>query len=182
MKNYLILYYSKSGNSKFMAEKLALRLNCPSKRIIPWLDYLLFQIIISLFKLNIPTNISIDDIKQYDGIVIIGPVWAGQLVSPLRTVLKLCVNASKTIFFAVTCETKDEERDAKYGYNQVLKKARDFSIVYVKDAKAFSTTLVKGGNKPPVLKLSDKIKITEENYSDALKERLEDFALQIAAS
>lgn len=28
MKKYIILYYSKTGNSKFMAEKLAIALDC----------------------------------------------------------------------------------------------------------------------------------------------------------
>jgi flavodoxin len=182
MKNHLILYYSKSGNSKFIAEKLALRLKCDSKRIIPWMDYLLIQIILSLFRINIPTNITVDDVAKFDGIIIIGPVWAGQLVSPLRTVLKLCVNASKTIFFAVTCETKDEEEDTRFGHNQVLKKARDFSSQNVNEAAAFSTSLVKGGNNSPGSASSDKIKITEENYSDELKERVEAFALKIAST
>ena len=182
MKNYLILYYSKSGNSKFIAEKLAHRLNYPSKRIIPWMDYILIQILLSLMKFNIPTNISLEDLRKYDGTIIIGPVWAGQLVSPLRTVLKLCVDASKSIFFAVTCETKDEEEDTRFGHNQILKKALNFSSRFVKGAAAFSTSLVIGGEKLPHSPSSDKIKITEDNYSNALKERVEDFALKITSA
>ncbi len=179
MKNYVVLYYSKTGNSKFIAEKFALGLACDSKRIRPWMDNTLILLLLSMLKINIPTNIRMGDIRQYENIIIIGPVWAGQLVSPLKTVLKLSIRALKKTFFAVTCETKPAEKNTKYGYDQVLKKARDLSAKYVINTQAFSCSLVNVDKQSSSIKASGKIKITPTNYSDELKELVRNFISKV---
>jgi len=179
MKNYLVLYYSKTGNSKFIAEKLSQVLTCDAKMITPIIDNVFILYTLSLLNINIPTNIAAMDIREHDEIIIIGPIWGGQLISPLRTVLNKCIKASKNIHFAVTCETKEEDGDNKYGYAQVLKKASDLSNKYVKNVAAFSTSLVNFGDKSWSPKLSEKIKITEENFNSVLKSRVADFVKKI---
>lgn len=181
MKNYLVLYYSKTGNSEFIAQELSQKLACDSKRIIPVIDNVLILFLLSLVRINIPTNISVDDILSYDEVIVIGPVWGGQLISPLRTALNKSVKAFKDIHFAVTCETKDEERNNKYGYGQVLKKARDLGGKYLKNTDAFSMSLVNSVHKSKSPKLPEKIKLTEENFSEVLKSRVENFIVKIMA-
>ncbi|MFZ4796353.1 MAG: flavodoxin family protein [Bacteroidia bacterium] len=179
MKNYIILYYSKTNNSKFIAEKLSFELACKSKKITPIIDNVFLIFLLSMLKINIPTNISTKDLKQFDEVIIIGPIWGGQLISPLRTVLKKCVKASKNTHFALTCETKEEDKDSKYGYAQVIKQAIDFSNEYIKNVAAFSTSLINLDNKLQSLKITEKIKLTEENYNDDLKTRVKNFAIKI---
>ena len=182
MKNYLVLYYSKTGNSKFIAEKLASEIKCDILRIKPMIDNVLILFLLSLFKIKIPTNISIHDFSKYDEVIILGPIWGGQLVSPLRTVLQLSVKTLKNTHFAVTCETKEQDKETKYGYNQVLKIASEMSNQYVKCTEGFSTSLVNFSNKPFSVKLSEKIKITEENYQGILKDKVGNFALKIKSA
>ncbi|HUZ60129.1 MAG TPA: hypothetical protein VMU83_15250 [Hanamia sp.] len=179
MKKYLILYYSKTGNSQFIAEKLSKELGFNSKKIIPVMDSLAVLFLLSLMKIGIPTNISKKEIEGYDEVIILGPVWGGLLISPLRNTLKKCIKASKNIHFAVTCETKDDDKDKKYGYAKVLRKAKGLGGKFVRTMEAFSTALVNTDNKAWSPKLSEKIKITEENFNGALKSRLSDFAIQI---
>jgi flavodoxin len=182
MKTYLVLYYSKTGNSKFIADKLSHELACDSKEITPMFNSLLILFLLSLLRINIPTNIVIEDISKYDEIIIIGPIWGGLLISPLRTVLNKSLKASKNIYFSVTCETKEEDKDSKYGYSQVLKKARDLGGKFIKNTEAFPTSLVNFGNKQWSPKLSEKIKINEDNYSGVLKLRVENFANKIKST
>ena len=182
MKNYLVLYYSKTGNSQFIAEKLAKELWCPSKKITPIIDNIALLFLLSLLRINIPTNISDQDIQEYDEVILIGPIWGGLLVSPLRTVIKKCVRASKNIHFAVTCETKEEDKDKKYGSSQVLKKASDLGGKYVKNTEAFSTALINADNPSWSPKLSEKIKMTEDNYKGVLVSRVHDYASKIKAT
>jgi flavodoxin len=179
MKKYLILYYSKTGNSKFIAEKLSTELACNSKKIIPIIDSLAVLFLLSLMKIGITTNISKKEIEDYNEVIIIGPVWGGLLISPLRNTLKKCIKASKNIHFAVTCETKDEEKDNKYGYAKVLRQAEGLGGKFVRTTEAFSTSLVNLDNKAWSPKLSEKIKITEENFNGTIKSRLSDFAIKI---
>jgi flavodoxin len=181
MKN-IVLYYSKTGNSKFIAEKLTASLDCDIKRISPWFDNTFVLLLLSIFKINIPTNISLEDIRPYNNVIIIGPVWAGQLVSPLRTVLKLSINSKKNTHFAVTCETKVEDKNTKYGYNKVLNKASELSKQFVISTEAFSCSLVRDNNTPKNIKLADRIKISEKNYSNELKDLVRNFVTRIKTS
>ncbi len=182
MKQRLVLYYSKTGNSQFIAGKLAQELTCDSKRIIPLLDSVFILFLLSLLKINIATNISRSDLLKYDELILIGPIWGGLLISPLRIVLKKSIKASKNIHFAVTCESKDEDKNSKYGYNRVLKTASDLAGINLKNVEAFSTSLVNSGNKAWSPKLSEKIKITDENYAGIIKSRLEAFANKIKSA
>ena len=168
MKKYLILYYSKTGNSKFIAEKLSEELACDSKKIIPVIDSLAVLFLLSLMKIGIPTNISKKETEAYGELILVGPVWGGLLISPLRNTLKKCIRASKNIHFAVTCETKDEEKNNKYGYAKVLKEAEGLGGKFVRTTEAFSTSLVNPDNIAWSPKLSEKIKMTEENFNGIL--------------
>lgn len=179
MKKYLILYYSKTGNSKFIAEKLLTTLGGDLKKIKPAINNLFVLFLLSLIKIGISTNISKKEIEGYDEIIIIGPVWGGQLISPLRNTIKKCIKASKDIHFAVTRETKEEEKNKKYGYAKVLREAEVLGGKSIKTTAAFSTSLVNRDNKTWSPKLSEKIKFTEENFNDVLKSRVSDFAIKI---
>lgn len=179
MKKYLILFYSKTGNSKFIAEKLSIALDSDLKEIKPVINSLLVLFLLSLIKIGIPTNISKEDFENYDEIILVGPVWGGLLISPLRNTIKKCVKASRNMHFAVTCETKEEEKDNKYGYTKVLTKAKNLGGKFVQTTDAFSTSLVNINNKKWSPKLSEKIKITEENFNDLLKSRISYFESRI---
>lgn len=182
MKTYLLVFYSNTGNSKFIADKLSNELVCDSKEIIPMFKNPIILFLLSLLSINIPTNISKENIRKYDEIIIIGPIWAGLLISPLRTFIKKSIKASKNIHFSVTCETKEEDKNSKYGYIQVLTKASNLGGKFFKNTAAFSTSLANTENKSLTTKLDEKIKLTEENYSEILKLRVKDFAKKIKST
>lgn len=179
MKRFIILYYSKTGNSKFLAEKLSTALSSDCKEIKPVMNKLAFLFLISLMRISIPTNISKNDFAQFTDVVIIGPVWGGLLISPLRNALNKCRNAMKNIHFALTCETGDDKKYEKYGYVHILKEAERLGGGCVKNTEAFPTTLVNNDSKPWSPKLSEKIKFTDENFTEALQKRLTDFVAKI---
>jgi len=179
MKKYIILYYSKTGNSRLIAEKLSRELSCDLGMVQPKLNYTGLLFLISLLKIPIPTNISTNRIKEYEEIIVIGPIWGGLLIAPLRAILKKCFNLSKPVHFAVTCETSEDEKDNKYGYNQVLKSTRELGGHLVRTTAAFSTSLIKGYGRKSKKNITVKTKFTEENFSIELKERLHDFKNKI---
>lgn len=178
MKKYLILYYSKTGNSKFIAEKLSSALDCDIKQLNPAINNLLLLYLLSLLKINVAIGISRKDVEEYKEVIILGPIWGGLLISPLRSILKKCVNASKLIHFAVSCETPEEEKDSKYGYAQVLREAENIGGALIRTTGAFSTALVKGGREASNV-LVEKTKFTEENFKGAIRLRFDDFLTKI---
>jgi len=175
MKKILILCYSKTGNSHFIAKKISSILNCDLVMVHPWLNYTGLLFLISLLKICIPTNISKKRINEIQEVITIGPVWGGLLISPLRTIIKRCEQLSKPIHFAVTCETSEGNKDNKYGYNHVLNSAKEIGGLLVKNTAAFSTSLITGYDGKITTDITAKAKITEENFSDKLKERLDSF-------
>lgn len=179
MKRYNVLFYSNTGNSQFIAEKLAAELNCKTQKIRPSVDSVFILFLLSLLKLGISVNVSPENISKADEVIVIGPIWGGQLIAPLRTAIKVCVKASKKIHFAVSCETKDGEKDSKYGYAQVLKKAMELGAGYVQNTEAFSTDLVNMDGKSWSAKPGEKIKISAQNYEGPLRSRVEDFVRKI---
>lgn len=177
MKKYLVLYYSKTGNSKFLAEQAADVLDCDIKEIIPAINNLLVLYLLSFLKVAIPIGIKEKDLAPYEEVIILGPIWGGLLISPLRKILKECVKASKVIHFAVSCETPEEEKNSKYGFAQVLKESKEMGGGLVKTTSAFSMALVKGDQPQHVL--AEKVKITEANFKGTLRTRFDDFVARI---
>jgi hypothetical protein len=183
MKKYLILYYSKTGNNRFLAEKLSSELcNNTVQEIIPKINILLVLLLMSRFKMSVGTGISKKDIVEHDEVVIFGPVWAGLLISPIRSILKKCVSASKPIHFAVSCETNDDEKNGKYGYAQVLKDAKNLGGNFMKTSEAFSISLVKNESQILNPKLTDNIKLSEENFNGIIESRFAKFVNDIKSS
>jgi flavodoxin len=179
MKKHLVLYYSKTGNSKFLAEKTSTALGCDLRKIKPIIDSTLLLYLLSLLKIGIAIDISKEDIEKYDEVIIFGPIWGGLLLAPLKNILKTCVRASKGIHFAVSCERSDIQKDEKYGYAHVLRAAEKIGGKFMKATEAFSTALVNKDNKPSTLNLSGKIKIRENNFEGAIKEKFDNFIAKI---
>ncbi len=179
MKKYLVLFYSKTGNSKFLAEKAATALGCDLRAIKPIINNTALLFLLSSLKIRIAIDISKDYIEKYDEVIIFGPIWGGLLMSPLKSVLKKCVAVSIAIHFAVSCERSDSQKNEKYGYAHVLREAETIGGKFVKITEAFSTALVNKENKSWTPKLSQKIKITEENFEGEIKERFDNFIAKI---
>jgi flavodoxin len=182
MKPYLILYFSKTGNSKFMAHKLASELACDIEPIQPRIQNLVLLLLLSWMKLGIPVKGNSSRLLQYREIIIFGPIWAGLLVAPLRTIIKQCMHTAKPIHFALTCESKESDKDGEYGYNHVLAKVHALGGKNIKTTEAFSTSWVTDFKEGFQMNLSDKIKFTDDNYSAALQMKLHAFAERIAAN
>jgi len=179
MKKYIIFCYSKTGNSRFIAEKLSGEFSCDLEMVRPILNYTGLLFLISLLKIRIPTNISTKRIKEYQEVIVIGPIWGGLLIAPLRTLLEKCIKLSKPVHFAVTCETSEDDKDTEYGYAHVLKSAMQLGGHVVRTTAAFSTTLIKGYDGKRKTDINVKAKINEENFSDELRERLSIFKNRI---
>ena len=182
MKKYGVLYYSKTGNSKFLARRISEALGCDLIEVTPTMNSVFPLFLMSLVKLGIGTDISSKKIGEYEEVVVIGPVWGGTLISPLRSILKKCVQASTHIHFAVTCETSDEQKDDRYGYARVLKEAETTGGDLIRSTGAFPTPLVMRDGESSNPKISEKIKITEENFKGVMESRLEAFITNMTAS
>lgn len=180
MKPCLVLYYSHTGNSRFLAEKIARELPAELRAVRPLIQSVLLLYLFSLARWEVPIDVSDSELQPYAQVVILGPIWGGLLISPLRSLLKQALRTGKIIHFAVSCESPDEKKQGKYGYAQVLQAAEQLGKGQVRTTEAFPSALVEAANRPA--RLTEKIKLTEANFSDRLKARLTAFVERVAAA
>jgi flavodoxin len=83
-----IVYYSLTGNNQLLAESLAHRLRCGAFRIVEKHHRTALTTILDLaFGLSPALEPLQRPLEAYGHVIIVGPVWAARLASPLRTFL-----------------------------------------------------------------------------------------------
>ena len=80
----IVVYYSNKGSNKYLAGKISKKLSCPIEEIKPRLNvFLLF-----LMKIHLGIKPLKHKIKEYDRVILCGPIWMGKLIPPLRSFIK----------------------------------------------------------------------------------------------
>lgn len=107
-KKTLVVYYSMSGRAMAAAQSLAAKLGAELEEIVPvepvgtgfsmyWrLTKAAFQ------RQSWAVRPSLRDLSDYDLVVIVGPVWAGRICSPIRGWLKAHALAAHTELAVLT--------------------------------------------------------------------------------
>ena len=126
MKKTIILYYSKSGNNRFVAEKLSKDLGSDLIEIKPKFDN--FFLLIILSGLKIPSGIKklTIDIKNYNRVILFSPIWIGNLLSPVRFFIKKYRDSINDFTFISVCGSGSEDKDGKYGYENIFKEVKNY--------------------------------------------------------
>lgn len=174
-KNILVLYFSKTGNSRFLAGRVAESLEANQQALKPTFSGIFLLFLLSRMRVPLGAGISEKDLQGYDEVVLLGPVWGGIVIAPLRTAIRLCVKAGKPFHFAVSCDIGDEEKDTKYGYGPVLEEARKLGGQYLLSEAAFPTTLLDVPEPKKNPQVPDTVKISKDNYKGAMEERMAAF-------
>lgn len=178
-KKFLVLYYSKTGNSRFLAGRIAENLGADLRSLKPPVSGTFLLFLLSRMRVPLGAGIAVKDLEKYDEVVLLGPVWGGIAIAPLRTAIRICIKAGKPLHFAVSCDIGDEEKDSKYGYGPVLKEARRLAGQYLLSEAAFPNTLLEVAEPPKSLKTSEKVRIEEANYKGAMEGRVAIFIREI---
>ncbi len=169
----LVLYYSKSGNNKFLAEKIAESLQgdiesikTASFPIILLSTWLKFKIGIKPFK---------NSIEDYDKVIICGPIWMGQLIAPLRDVITKYKSQIKNLYFVTCSGSSEKTKDDKFGYAGVFAKVRDIAGDICRHCESFSITFVLPKDKQNDTDTIMKTRLSDDNFDGELSEKLEHF-------
>lgn len=114
----IVIYYSNTGNNNFLANRIAKQLNCPIEKIRPNVDvhaFLLFGINFGNKKIN-------NDLTQYERVILVGPIWMGKFVAPLKSFVKSYKKDIKELVFATCCGSTFEKSRDKFGHELVFEK------------------------------------------------------------
>jgi len=106
--NYLVVYYSRSGNSKNIATQISEKLKADVEQIKDFKNRNgFFGFLFSGFEAFSQKLTKIEQIKKnpsdYDIVIICSPVWASSISSPARTYLTNYGKKIKKIAFVAIC-------------------------------------------------------------------------------
>jgi flavodoxin len=104
----LIVYYSFSGNNECLAQELQKRLNCDIQKIVELEPRKSLDIFLDLiFKRKSQIEKSNFDLRQYDRSILIAPIWASKIATPLRAFIELEQANFKEYSFITVCTGPD---------------------------------------------------------------------------
>jgi menaquinone-dependent protoporphyrinogen IX oxidase len=129
----IVVYYSRKGSNKFLAEKIAATLNCEIAEIKPRLNAHLFM----LLGLNLGNRKIKFDPSKYDQIILCGPIWMGKFIIPLQNFAKKYINSIDNLIFVTCCGSTFEMKNEKFGHGLVFKKLNQFCMKNAPIAKLF---------------------------------------------
>ena len=177
--NNLVVYYSNTGNNKYLAERIAKDKNCDLYEISPREKRYFWLIMSSLLKISLGIHSSTKNIKDYDAIILCGPIWMGQFISPLRDFLKKYRNDIKKLYFATCCGSGEDSKDTKFGYSKVFDKIKRLMSEKLAFAEAFSIELVTPEEMKGKGEQTMKLRLSDENFKGEILKKYTKFIERI---
>lgn len=176
MKKTIVVYYSRSGNNKFIAEKMAQQLDCELVAIRSKMN---FFPLLMLFKNGFGIKPIEVDFKQYEQIVLVGPVWMGKLVSPLRGFIQQYGNDISRYYFATCCASIEAEKNKKFGYTLVFNALQELIGEKCIHCEPFSVELIAADDMPKTNEHLMKIRLSNDNFKGEIQKRMDAFVLKV---
>ncbi|MBN1618017.1 hypothetical protein JW887_01580 [Candidatus Dojkabacteria bacterium] len=179
MKKILVCYYSKSGNNKYLANKIAKDLKCDVEEINPVPKGLIPLLLMSFFKLGAGIRSMNHNPADYDLVILCSPIWTGQLISPVIGFIKKFKNDIKKLAFITMCGGGDEDKDTEYGYKSVFNRVKNLVGDKLVLTKALSIKLLEKNGKKFTDEELMKLKITDGIFKGEIKKRYDDVIKEI---
>lgn len=123
-QNILIVYFSRTGNTRLAAEELARQLHCDIQEIQSLAKYpagfigyqrALFH---AAFGRSFPIRIEQRNLAKYDLVIVGSPVWGSSIASPVRTFLETYRGQIKNLSVILT-------QGGTHGRQRVLKQVKE---------------------------------------------------------
>lgn len=116
--NPLIVYYSRSGNSRLVAETLQEKLSYPAEPIQSTKNREGFLGVLTCVLDQLMDRDDIikpleKDPKDYNPVILVSPVWIGKLSSPARTFIKQAKLEGKDLYLVLTYNGRLTEEKEK---------------------------------------------------------------------
>jgi flavodoxin len=171
-ENIAVVYYSHTGNNKYLASNIAEALHCDLIPIISKrtsMPILIFQSWLGIGGIQAIK----EPIGNYDKVVLCGPIWTGLLIAPLRSFIKRYEKDIKKLVFVTCCGSKDEEKHNRFGYARIFDKVRNLLGEKNVLCEAFPIILV-----IPEDKLKDdnylmEARLSDDNFTGAIRQRFD---------
>ncbi|WP_276370186.1 NAD(P)H-dependent oxidoreductase [Chryseolinea sp. H1M3-3] len=108
----LIIYFSFSGNNEMLVDDLKKRLGCEAVKIIESKKRKDMTILFDVMFNRTPRINNIGkNLEEYDHIILIAPIWAGKIASPLKSLLLLEKENIHDYSFICVCSGVENQKE-----------------------------------------------------------------------
>jgi menaquinone-dependent protoporphyrinogen IX oxidase len=172
----IVVYYSRKGSNKYLAQKISKSLSCEIETIRPRLN------VFVLFLMNIHLGIwpLKHKIKEYDQIILCGPIWMGKLIPPLRSFINKYLNKINQLVFVTCCGSTDLKKDEKFGHGFVFKEVEKLLNDRCILCQAFPVGLVMPDDLKEDPNAFMNTHLNDDNFKGEIQERFDNFIQKIA--
>ena len=130
--NYKVVYFTRTGNSKRVAEKIASKLSCG---VIQITDNMNWKGILGYIKCGFyaTRNKSVDikingDLTNTDEIIVVSPLWAGGVAPTINTFFK-ATTLSKIHLVVTSAGSTTKERSGFKSVSDIMKSKKNEDVV-----------------------------------------------------
>ncbi len=171
----IVVYYSRKGSNQFLAKKIAEQLSCEMEEIRPKINS--FPLFLMKFNPGIkPLKHSIGD---YDRVILVGPIWTGQFIPPLKGFVQKYLPQIRNLAFVTCCGSTYERKDNKFGHGLVFREVKELLNGKLFLTSAFPIGLVLPEDQKEDTDAFMKTHLNEENFRGEIKERFGELIKQL---
>jgi menaquinone-dependent protoporphyrinogen IX oxidase len=171
----IVVYYSRKGSNKYLAEKISNSLSCEIEEIKPRVNVFI------LFLMNIHLGIRSlkHNIKEYDRVILCGPIWMGKFIPPLRSFINKYFLQINKLIFVTCCGSTYAKKDEKFGHGLVFKEVENRLKNKCLFCQAFPVGLVLPDDKKEDTDAFMKTHLNGDNFKGEIQERYKGFIKKI---
>jgi flavodoxin len=174
--NTLVVYYSRKGSNENLARRISVSLGCPREAIRPRINaffLFLFNLNPGIFKLK-------SKIQDFDRVILVGPIWMGRFIPPLRSFVKRYNREIKDLVFVTCCGSTYEQKDDKFGHGHVFRKVETLVNGKLSLTQAFPVSMVLPEDQRDDQDAFMKTHLNDQNFQGEIFERFEQFIEKVA--
>lgn len=172
----LVAYYSRKNSNRYLAEKIAGKLDADIEEIRPRINSF------GLFLMNV--NPGIRKIKykipEYDRVILVGPIWMGRFVPPLKSFVTRYRKDIRELIFVTCCGSTYDKKDEKYGHGLVFEKVKEIMGDKLVLTQAFPVGLVMPEGEKDDPEAFMKTHLSDSNFNGEIEEIFNGFMKKIA--
>ena len=108
----IVVYFSRTENNKYLAQKMGKSLQCEVVPIEPRIT--VFPLMLLRFTLG---NKKIArNFENYDRVYLVGPIWMGTIVKPLYDFMTKHISKISSLVFVTCCGSNYKMKEEKFGH------------------------------------------------------------------